>query len=161
MRQPWEAARSSRALQRRGRDLSLVIEAGLEDTARLTIDEVLHAVAERLSKLTSTPVTDIYWVEGDSLRALVSYDGGRFDAEWEGVVLPLPRYPCSRRAVETGEIALVSSLDDPLLAGDGRYSLEKWGYQSQLSMPLLSGGHVLGLVSSPTFSRATSPTTST
>ena len=133
-------------LQRRNRDLALVVEAGLEDTARLSTDEVLHAVAERLSELTHTPVTDIYAVEGDTLRALVSYDGGRFDTEWNGVVLPLRRYPCSRRAVETGEITVATSLDDPLLDEEGRYSLEKWGYQSQLSMPLVSRGHVLGVV---------------
>ena len=133
-------------LQRRNRDLALVVEAGLEDTARLSTDEVLHAVVQRLSELTRTPVTDIYAVEGDTLRGLVSYDGGRFDEEWAGVVLPLRRYPCSRRAVETGEIVVAGTLDDPLLDGDGRYSLEKWGYQSQLSMPLVSHGHVLGIV---------------
>ena len=66
--------------------------------------------------------------------------------DWEGVVLPLHRCPCSRRAVETGEIAVAGTLDDPILSGDGRYSLEKWGYQSQLSLPLVSGGHVLGVV---------------
>jgi diguanylate cyclase (GGDEF)-like protein/excisionase family DNA binding protein len=133
-------------LQRRNRDLALVVEAGLEDTARLSTEEILHAVAERLSDLTHTPVTDIYSIEGDTLRALVSYDGGRFDTEWNGVVLPLRRYPVSRRAVETGEIAVASSLDDPLLDEEGRYSLEKWGYQSQLSLPLVSRGHVLGVV---------------
>jgi diguanylate cyclase (GGDEF)-like protein/excisionase family DNA binding protein len=133
-------------LQRRNRDLALVVEAGLEDTARLSTDEVLHAVAERLSGLTTTPVVDLYAVEGDTLRALVSYDGGRVDPEWYGVVLPLRRYPCSRRAVETGEITVASSLDDPILADEGRSSLEKWGYQSQLSMPLVSRGRVLGVV---------------
>ena len=107
---------------------------------------MLHAVIRRLAQLTQTPVADIYAVEGDTLRALVSYDSGRFDDEWEGVVIPIKRYPCSRRAVETGEIVVAASLDDELLTGDGRHSLEKWGYQAQLSMPLLAGGRVLGLV---------------
>ena len=133
-------------LQRRRRDLALVVEAGLEDTARLSTDEVLHAVAERLSVLTRTPVVDIYALEAETLRALVSYANGRYDVEWESVALPLKRYPCPRRAVETGQIAVASSLDDPLVAGSGRYSLEKWGYQAQLSMPLMAGGRVLGVV---------------
>ena len=51
-------------LQRRNRDLSLVVEAGLQDTARLSTDEVLHSVAKRLSELTRTPVVDLYAVEG-------------------------------------------------------------------------------------------------
>jgi len=133
-------------LQRRNRVLMLVVEAGLEDTARLSTDEVLHAVVERLSQLTHSPVADIYAVEGNTLRALVSYDGGRFDDEWEGVAIPLPRYPCSRRAIDTGDIVVAAGLDDPHLSAEGRHSLEKWGYQSQLSMPLVSGGRVLGLV---------------
>ncbi len=133
-------------LQRRARDLALVVEAGLEDNARLSTDEILHAVAERLSTLTNTPVADLYTIEGDALRALVSYDGGRFDGEWTGVVLPLDRYHCCRRAVETGEVALVADLDDPTLDEEGRLSLEKWGYHSQLAMPLVSRGRVLGVV---------------
>jgi diguanylate cyclase (GGDEF)-like protein/excisionase family DNA binding protein len=133
-------------LQRRNRVLMLVVEAGLEDTARLSTDEVLHAVVERLAELTHSPVADIYAVEGNTLRALVSYDNGQFDDEWEGVAIPLPRYPCSRRAIDTGDIVVAASLDDPLLSAEGRHSLEKWGYQSQLSMPLVSGGRVLGLV---------------
>ncbi len=133
-------------LQRRNRDLALVVDAGIEDTARLSTTEILHAVAERLSKLTDTPVTDIYTVEGDTLRGLVSYDSGRFDAEWDGVALPLRRYPCSRRAVESGEVTVIATLDDSTLDEEGRYSLERWGYQSQLSMPLVSRGRVSGIV---------------
>jgi diguanylate cyclase (GGDEF)-like protein len=133
-------------LQRRNRDLALVVEAGLEDIARLSTDEILHAVAKRLAELTRTPAADLYSLEGDTLRALVSYDSGRFDAEWTGVVLPLRRYPCCRRAVETGEITVAASLDSPILDEEGRFSLEKWGYQSQLAMPLVAGGRVVGVV---------------
>jgi diguanylate cyclase (GGDEF)-like protein/excisionase family DNA binding protein len=134
-------------LERRNRDLALVVEAGLEDTARLSTTEILHAVAQRLSELTHTPVADIFAVEGEAFRVLVSYDGGRFDLEWDGVVLPLSRYPCSRRAVETGEVVVVASLDARELDDEDRYSLEKWGYQSQLCVPLVVRGHVLGVVS--------------
>ncbi len=133
-------------LRRRNRDLAQVIEAGLDATTRQSADEVLRAVTQRIAELTRAPVVDVYAVENDTLRALVSYDGGRFDLEWEDVVIPLPRYPCSRRAVETGEMVTIAGLDDPLLDEEARYSLEKWGYQAQLSVPLVSGGHVIGLV---------------
>lgn len=133
-------------LQRRNRDLALVVKAGLEDTARLSTDEVLQAVVERLAELARIPVADIYSVEGDTLRALVSYDNGRFDPEWTGVVLPLSRYPCSLRAIENGEVVVTGSLEDPDLGDDGRYSLEKWGYQAQLTMPLIVRGRVHGVV---------------
>ncbi len=134
-----------RKLRRRTADLELVLEAGLEDTALLSTQEVLHAVSRRLSEVSHSPVADIYALEGETLRALVSYDGGRLDLEWEGVVVPLDRYPHSRRAVRTAEISIVASLGDPGLTEEGRLSLEKWGYQAQLSMPLIAGGRVIGL----------------
>ncbi|HEY5387929.1 MAG TPA: GAF domain-containing protein [Thermoleophilia bacterium] len=132
-------------LRRRNRELAQVVEAGRDATLQQSADEVLRAVVQRLTELTRAPVIDIYAVEDDTLRALVSYDGGRFDLEWEDVVIPLRRYPSSRRAVETGEMTTIASLDDLLLGEEARYSLEKWGYQAQLSMPLVSGGRVIGL----------------
>ncbi len=132
-------------LRRRNRDLTLVIEAGLDAATRQGTDEVLRPLVEQLTELSGSPVTNVYAVESDTLRALVSYDGGDFDREREDVVIPLLRYPSSRRAVETGEMVVIASLDDPLLDEEARYSLEKWGYQAQLSMPLISEGHVIGL----------------
>ena len=132
-------------LQRRNRELEAVIEAGLQDTALRSTDDVLHDVASRLSEVTRCPVVDLYALEGETLRALVSHDGGRFDDEWAGVVIPLARYPQSRRAVHTREACIAASLEDPALSDEARVSLEKWGYQSQLSLPLVSGGKVIGL----------------
>jgi diguanylate cyclase (GGDEF)-like protein/excisionase family DNA binding protein len=140
------ARRASRQLKRRVDDLEVVVQAGIEDTASLSTDEVLLSIIKRLSELTRSPVADVYAVEGGTLRALISLDAGRVDPEWEGVVIPISRYPCSRIAVETGEIAIARSLDDRILGESGRFSLERWGYQSQLSMPLVAGGRVIGLV---------------
>jgi excisionase family DNA binding protein len=133
-------------LERQNADLELIVQAGLDDIAKLNTDDVLHAVAERLSQTTASPVVDIFAVESDVMRSLVSYDGGTFDAARVGVVVPLRRYPCVHRAVDTGEITITASLDDPELTDEGRYSLEKWGYQAQLSLPLVSAGRVVGLV---------------
>jgi diguanylate cyclase (GGDEF)-like protein/excisionase family DNA binding protein len=140
------AAHISRlALDRRAQDLAHVLDAGIEDGALLNYDAVLRSATRRMSELTRAPVADIYAVEGGVLRALVSYDNGRFDADWEGVAVPLARYPCSSRAVQTGQISGVVSLDDPVLTPEARFSLEKWGYQSQLSVPLMAGGRIVGL----------------
>jgi GAF domain-containing protein len=133
-------------LQRQNRDLTRVIAAGLESATRLNADEVLRALVGQLAELTHVPVVDVSTVENDTLRALVSNESGQFDLEWEDVVIPLVRYPCSRRAVEGGESVGVTSLDDPLLDEPARYSLEKWGYQALLSMPLISTGRTIGLV---------------
>ncbi|MEE4275577.1 MAG: GAF domain-containing protein, partial [Thermoleophilia bacterium] len=133
-------------LRRRNQELTRIVAAGLHDVAGLRPDEVLRTLLRRVSELTHTPVVDVYAVEGRVMRALASFDGERFDADWEGVVLPLARYPCSLRAVETQAATLVAGLEDAGLSDEDRYSLEKWGYQAQLSLPLVAEGRVIGLL---------------
>ncbi len=133
-------------LQRRNQKLARIVAAGLHEVAGLRPDEVLRSLLRRVSELTHTPVVDVYAVEGPVIRALASFDGGRFDADWEGVVLPLARYPCSQRAVDTQQATVVAGLEDAGLSDEDRYSLEKWGYQAQLSLPLVAESRVIGLL---------------
>jgi diguanylate cyclase (GGDEF)-like protein len=135
----------TRSAASRNSELEAVIEATVEDRELLGYTGILHATARRLATLARAPVVDIYAVEGDVIRALVSYDNGRIDRDWEGVTLPLDRYPCSKAAVRTGKMANASSLDDPVLTPEGRSSLQKWGYQAQLSVPLMACGKVIGI----------------
>jgi len=133
-----------RLQQDRGREL--VISAGLEDGGRLDADDVLPAVARRLCELTNAPVAEIHRVDGDLLRVVVSFDGKRFNHGRAGTVVPLLRSPCSRRAVEARAAFAVSGHADSALVPEEHYLLEKWGYRSQLSIPLLSGGEVVGVI---------------
>ena len=142
---PESHAATIAALEARNRDLQMLVEAG-EDVSRLSSRDVLESVARRLSRLTHAPVTDIYAVEGELLRALVSYDHGAFDPTWEGTTCTLREYPCSAVAVSKRRISCAASLDDPVLTPVGRRSLEKWGYQSQLSAPLVVRNEVIGIL---------------
>jgi diguanylate cyclase (GGDEF)-like protein/excisionase family DNA binding protein len=133
-------------LKRRNDELELAVRAGLEDTSRRSSDKVLRSVARRLSRATDTPVVDVYSVEGSVMHALVSFNNGAFDREWEGTAITLDDYPCSLYAVRDQRLTVAASLDDPILTGRGRESLQRWGYQSQLSAPLLGREGVIGLV---------------
>ena len=133
-------------LRYHNRELELLVSAGIEDSGQQTIEGVLHSVSRRLSALTRSPVVDIYAIEGGDLRALVSYDNGEFDLSWEGTRVHLADFPHSLRAATDRRICVAASLDDPILTGNGRHSLEKYGYQSQLSSPLVSSGEVIGLL---------------
>src|ERR1019366_1121149 len=81
---PPSDAATIAALEARNRDLQLLVEAGIEDASHLETTDVLQSVARRLAHLTSSPVADIYAVEGEILRALVSYAHGPFAHSWEG-----------------------------------------------------------------------------
>jgi len=140
------AAKEHAALQREERDVPLLRELWQQDTSSLGGEQVLRDLVERLAHATRAPIVEVYGVEGDTARALVSFDGGRWDSAWEDVVLRLERYPSSLRAVETGEAVLINGLDDAALDADGRFSMERWGYQSHLAVPLIAGGRTLGLL---------------
>ena len=143
---PTSDAATIAALEARNRDLQSLVEAATEDASHLSTDDVLESVARRLARLTHSPVADIYAVEGEMLRALVSYDGGSFDRSWEGTTVRLRDYPCSAAAVGQRRVSVASSLDDPVLTTTGRASLEKWGYQSQLAAPLVARDEVIGIL---------------
>jgi diguanylate cyclase (GGDEF)-like protein/excisionase family DNA binding protein len=133
-------------LRRHAENLEIVIDAGRQDTSQRDTRKVLQRVVRRLARVTHTPVVDIYAVEDDTLRALVSFDDGRFDRTWEQTRVNLSDFPCSLEAVTKRRIALATSLDDPILTETGRDSLERWGYQAQLAAPLISADRVIGLV---------------
>ena len=143
---PASEAATITALEARTHDLELLIEAGIEDVSQLSTDDVLQSVARRLARLTHSPVADIYAVDGESLQALVSYDHGTFDRSWEGTTVRLRDFPCSAIAVDQRRIAVAASLDDPVLTQTGRASLERWGYQSQLSAPIVVRDAVIGIL---------------
>ena len=132
-------------LQARTRDLELLVEAG-EDASRLSTDDVLESVARRLSRLTHSPVADIYAVEGRRLRSLVSYDHGVFDRSWEGTVFDLRDFPVNVTAINERRVCVIASLDDPALSPERRAALQKWGYQSQLCAPLIVRDAVIGIL---------------
>lgn len=134
------------ALRQRIADLEFIIRAGLEQSAQESVDDVLRTIATQLVEATRAPVADIYAVEGDTMRALVSYDHGEFDRSWEGTTFPIADFPVSYRAVQTHQITVIASLDDPELTPAERASLQSWGYESQLSAPLVARGRVIGLI---------------
>ncbi len=141
-----QAAEGPGGVRESDRDLAVLRDLWRQDTSRLSTEQVLRDLVERLADATRVPIVEVYAVEGDTARALVSYDGGRWDEAWEGIVLRLERYPTSHRAVVTGKPVLAGALDDDGLDPDGRFSLERWGYQSHLAVPLAAGGRTLGLL---------------
>lgn len=132
-------------LRRRVADLNAIVDAGLEGTGGHSVDDVLRVVARRLADATNSPVADIYAVEDGTIRALVSYDNGAYDPSWEGKTFRIVDYPATRQAIESLQVRVVASLDDPVLTPEVRASLASWGYQSQLSLPLVAHDEVIGL----------------
>ena len=66
------------------RQLGLLAESSLEFGASLDLTEVLDSVASRMCLAAAAACCDIYAIEGDELRGLVSTDGSAIDEEFPG-----------------------------------------------------------------------------
>ncbi len=135
------------SLGRSADDLALVLDADIEAQSRSAgPDQVLRVVARRLAELCDAPMVDIYAVDGEELRTLVSWAYGRFADDTGGRATPIINRPLTHAVVASGRLEVVSSIDDPRLPEAHREGLLRRNAHSLLSIPLLSNGRVIGVV---------------
>jgi diguanylate cyclase (GGDEF)-like protein len=128
-------------------DLALVLDADLEAQSRTSAPEqVLRVLARRFAELCHAPMVDIFTIEGETLRALVSWQHGGFRSDYEGAVENLADWPLTRAAAASGRLEVVASLDDPRLDPSAVEALAPWNVASYLTIPLQSNGKVIGIV---------------
>jgi diguanylate cyclase (GGDEF)-like protein len=133
-------------LARAADDLTLVLDTDIEAQSRSTgPEQVLRVIGRRLAELCHTPLVDIFALEGEDLRCVVSWQRGAFRPDYEGTVQPLADWPLTRAAAVSGRLEIVSSLEDPRLPAAAVEQLRSWGIASFLTIPLLSHGRVIGV----------------
>ena len=76
----------------------------------------------------------------------MSYDRDGYDDAAVGHTLLLDEHPGIRASIESQEIRLVASPDDPLIDADERRVFAQYGYRSCVSFPLVIDGVVNGLI---------------
>ena len=136
-------------LNTRRRDLELVRDSSLDFAQSIDMDEVLEAVATRLVGALDMHTCEIYEVDVEAgvVRNLVTYEDGEFDqGEWLGKEYPLGYFSTTSLAVTSRRPVLVTSLDDPRLNEVERELLERYGFNTQLSIPLRIREHVIAVV---------------
>ena len=133
-------------LSRSADDLALVLDADIEAQSRPAgPDQVLRVVARRLAELCHAPMVDIYAVDGEDLRPLVSWQYGRFAEDAGARPATLAERPLTHAVVVSGRPEVVSSIDDPRLPEAHRDGLRRRNARSFFSIPLLSNGRVIGV----------------
>ena len=136
-------AASKRAEQRE----RLLFETSLDLASSLDLGQVLQAAAQRLCAVLEIPDCDVYRLEDDTrLVCLASTVAGDLDAAWVGQEFPLNEWICTRQAVETRHAVTVASRDDPRLSEEGRKVMRDYGERSLVSLPLIAGEKVIGVV---------------
>ena len=76
----------------------------------------------------------------------MSVDQDGLDESIMGHVLDIDKFPATAMAVRSGEVMMVTSLDDPRLTAQERKDMGQCGFESELCIPLVAGDRVIGLI---------------
>ena len=134
-------------VDRHAAELRGLAEMGELASQALDLDSFLVGVADQLLKATGAADCDVFTLDGDArLTCLVSRDRRAGNDAPVGEVLDVESYGPNTRAVSFKEIVVVAGRDDPLLTAADLVAYEKFGFESEVCVPLLSGEEVVGLV---------------
>jgi diguanylate cyclase (GGDEF)-like protein len=124
-----------------------LVELGELAARALDLDELLVGVAETVLRVTGAADCDIYRVADDgALRCLVSVDRNGRDASVTGEALALDGLGPNGPAVRTGELIVAADRADPCLTALDLDTFAEFGFESEVSVPLVSGGATIGLI---------------
>jgi len=127
------------------------LRAGLNDlilrlSPAFDLGETLDLLANGLRELVDAVDCDIWMPEGEHLRSVVCCDVQGFDRAVVGRVLPVERFPLTRRSLESARPLAADSLADEGLSDGEREAMRGWGLASLLDIPMVLGGSLVGLI---------------
>ena len=140
-------ARVFRAQEERARRLATLRDCGRAVTSSLHVDEVLATLACKAAEALGSPECIIfdYDAAADTLTAKAIHQEHPQGYEDLGVPFPLSESPSDRVLLENRRI-VVETISDPGIAPDSRTSMDDWGEQTCLSVPLCFGDEPLGIL---------------
>ncbi|MBN1631599.1 MAG: diguanylate cyclase [Thermoleophilia bacterium] len=129
------------------RALVTLADAGQAAAESESLDEALRTIAWRAAETLQVPECVIweYDPRSDTIIPRAHYE--RTPSGWDGLRKPLPlaHHQPKKRVIESG-LPLFETLSDPHLHPVSRERMVKWGIESSLSIPLLSGAERVGLM---------------
>ena len=133
-------------LAHRERAMQELIDLSHEIAATHDIEGFVRDLAHRLMAAVNADDVDIWRVKDGRVTLLVSLDRDGVDASLIGVVMDLDKYPGTAGALERLEPFVVDNIDDARLTDVEIDAYHRWGFVSSLTMPLVAGGRLVGLV---------------
>ena len=135
------------ALEARSHTMRELIDLGTHVSRTQDPVALAEHVAERLVTVTGAVCCEISKTERDGVRVLVSLDTRPDQQDPEATRnVDLADYPGVTEAARKHELLVIGSPDDPRLTRHEREMYARWGFQSQLAIPLLVEDRVVGLI---------------
>ncbi len=108
--------------------------------------DLAQAAASTLQRLTGAEDCDVWWLDEGVYRCLASVDRTGLDEKVVGNALDLSVFPATVQALERRELLVCRSLDDPILSDPERDDWAEYGFQSNLTLPLVAGDELVGMI---------------
>ena len=133
--------------RRKNEMLGQLVELSRLVTTLTDVDELLRAAARRLLTSVDAACCDVFRFAGDDdLVCLVSVERDGCDDDVVGKHLNLGKYRTSRTAVAERRILVVRDRHDPGLSEGDLEVFDKYGFESELCVPLVLGERLVGLI---------------
>lgn len=111
-----------------------------------TLDEFARPILEHLRAATGAEDCDLWKAEGSLLTCIGSVDSNGWDESVVGDEWDLVDYPSYRAAAAAQSVRVVTSLNDPNLTDVELTSFTRWGFRSNLCLPLLVDDGLVGYI---------------
>jgi diguanylate cyclase (GGDEF)-like protein/excisionase family DNA binding protein len=135
-----------RELAHRDKTVRELVDLSREVAQSHDFERFVLRFAQRILTAENADCVDVYRVSGGVIRLVVSCKRDGIDPSLRGTILDTARYPSLERVLLDHTPLAIDDLGDPRL-GEGEAGLMRgWGFASSLTMPLVAGGELVGLV---------------
>jgi diguanylate cyclase (GGDEF)-like protein/excisionase family DNA binding protein len=135
-----------RDLERRDKTIRELTTLSQEVAQTHDLEDFVERFAARLMTAVHADCVDVYRVTGGLIRSLVSLSQAGVDRSLYDSILDTAKYPSLERTLLDQTPLVINSIDDPQLGPGEADMYREWGYASSLTLPLVAGGTIVGIV---------------
>jgi diguanylate cyclase (GGDEF)-like protein/excisionase family DNA binding protein len=133
-------------LAHRDRTVRELVDFSREVAQTNDFDRLVLRFAQRLLTAVNADDVDVWRVSGGVIRLAVSCSREGADPTLGDRVLDTSRYPSLEHTLLDHTPLLIENLGDERLGPGERDTMHDWGFASSMTMPLVAGGDLVGLV---------------
>ena len=135
-----------RNLERHEKALAELVALSQQVAQTHDAEAFAQTLGERLMEAVNADCVDVWRVSGTTVRAVLSMTREGADHACPGTLLDVNAYPSLRSAMATREPLVLCDMRDPRLTEAEVALYRTWGYASSVSVPIVAGGAVVGLI---------------
>jgi diguanylate cyclase (GGDEF)-like protein len=133
-------------LARRDKTVRELVDLSHEVAQTHDFERFVLRFAQRLLTAANADCVDVWRASGGVIHSVVSCSREGDDPDARDMVLDTSRYPSLERTLLDHSPLAIGDLRDPRLGQTEVELMRGWGFASSLTMPLVAGGELVGLV---------------